>query len=199
MYRLKYLINGIIGVNEASHCNELFKFYNDKQGFLPPLGRGAEASIQLLNSISLVSKIFEKELKILEIGCGVSTQFISQTVNVSRHVVIEQSVEWQLVKNRKIEYAQNLEMAPRIDYDLVIVDGPLGKKTNSRPEILANLDLLQSRPIIMFDDTHRIGEYMTVKKLNKSLNDYSLFSVKGLKYHHLFIPNSLLNVYFQTR
>ena len=92
MYRLKYLINGIIGINEASQCNELFKFQNDKQDFLPPLWRGAEASIQLLNSISLVSKVFKKELNILEIGCGVSTQFISETLNVSRHVVIEQAV-----------------------------------------------------------------------------------------------------------
>lgn len=61
-------------------------------------------------------------------------------------------------------------------FNLVLVDGPLGSKHYSRPEILDIVDNLDKSFVIMLDDMNRIGEQETWKMLKAKLDE------KGIAY-----------------
>lgn len=139
-----------------------------------------------------------KPKSILELGLGESTKFISTYLDNyltnTNHLVIEQDENWKnlfvnnfkLSQNSKILISplmkmeikgfetnlyQNLDQITSEEYDLYLVDGPLGSANYSRYDIvlLAGQFKSEDQFIIVIDDYDRQGERETVMDLRRVL------------------------------
>ncbi len=142
--------------------------------------------------------------RILELGLGESSKFISVYINSylpnTRHLIIEQSLDWQNnfleefdlstkskikilpleqieVKGHLINSYSGFNGAIKGMHDFYLVDGPFGSNNFSRYDIV---NLINEFPqdhefVILFDDYDRKGEQQTVKVLLETLQ------MKGIK------------------
>ena len=149
--------------------------------------------------LNLLDKI--KPKNILELGFGFSSLPINQYARSAgaRHDICEGNPEWidyfkqtyckdgewnfrMLVKNeivKTIDGHENCRLYEdfRTDlnppYDFVLIDGPKGSKnTVSRPNILNDIDVLDSHSTIVFHDTRRPGEQLTMSMMLEKLKGY---------------------------
>jgi hypothetical protein len=145
-----------------------------------------------------------KPKKILELGLGESTKFISVYLEnylyKSNHTIIEQDDNWSenFKKNFKLSKRSNIVNCPleirqvngfsvnsyynfeskvSEKFDLYIIDGPLGSERFSRFEIIGLIEKFSKDEefIIVFDDINRKGETDTFKVL------IELLKSKGIK------------------
>jgi hypothetical protein len=164
----------------------------------------------------LLFKILQKTKpkSILEIGSGQSTKLTTRYIKESENAeitIIEDCEEWfentkqnifaskrsrylcspleqTKYRNRKcLWYSTKIFAEEDRTYDLILVDGPLGSRRNSRigianylPKILDNDNF-----ILIFDDAARIGELDTIRAVKKILRKnniaYLEFHVYGSK------------------
>jgi hypothetical protein len=146
-----------------------------------------------------------KPKKIIELGLGESTKFVSSCIKGinydCEYIIIEQSKEWKsyfetnfvLPKKTYIKYYptetkniqgfdvniyKDLNKLNNFNADLYIIDGPKGSKRFSRYDIyfLAEKFNKHSEFIILLDDCQRQGEEDTFSDLQK------LFKEKGISY-----------------
>lgn len=159
-----------------------------------------------------------KPKSIIEFGLGESSKFISTFLDNylkdSKHLIIEQSNEWNnfflqnftlstnsevkvlsLVKKEVKGFETNgyddIEKLQNKKFDLYIVDGPFGSKNYSRYDILDLANTLTSKDdfIIIMDDFQRKGEQQTTADLEK------LFNSKNINiYQKAYIGNKSLMV-----
>ena len=142
---------------------------------------------------------------IIEFGLGESTKMISTYLKnellESKHLVVEQNQDWLnhfssrfkltentevkihpqktiVQKEREINVYSDLDAYYKNDYDLFVIDGPIGSKTKSRIDILEFVKHANSASqfIIIMDDCHRKGEFNTFVNIGKALKD------KGIEY-----------------
>lgn len=148
-----------------------------------------------------------KPTKILELGLGESSKFISKYLDhyliESQHTIIEHDEGWKnafkttfqlnersrinICPPREIEvYGCNVTSYSGIEkivtdqvYDLYLVDGPIGSESYSRYDIISLVSQLtrENEFIIVVDDTHRKGEKETFKDL------VHLFQSKDINIH----------------
>ncbi|WP_296314937.1 hypothetical protein [Winogradskyella sp. UBA3174] len=150
-----------------------------------------------------------KPTKILELGLGESTKFISTYLNHmltnSWHTIVEQDEDWcvkfksnfplskqsniivsplseKVIDSSTVKVYENFESKVNETFDLYVVDGPHGSPTLSRVEILYLADLFTSNSefIIIFDDYNRLGEQNTVEKLFEILIKKNIKFYKGI-------------------
>lgn len=140
-----------------------------------------------------------KPKKILELGLGESTKFISVYLDSylkhSSHVVVEHDTEWidffnsnftlserttiihcplkQIVIENHISNSYD-GFADKLndDYDLIVIDGPFGCDHYSRYDVIHIVKKFNRNKsfILVFDDTQREGEKETVNKLLQILH-----------------------------
>tara|TARA_R100000789_G_C3003719_1_gene149539 strand:- start:542 stop:1264 length:723 start_codon:yes stop_codon:yes gene_type:complete len=146
--------------------------------------------------------------KILELGLGESTKFISEftktKLNSSLHQVIEHDENWlrkfskeyDISKNTNIELCslENIQfkgfkttvygkLKEKIakKYDFYLIDGPIGTLRYSRSDMIGLVDNIQPGDefIMLIDDYGRPGEKETVEKLKDKLKRRNIkFSYK---------------------
>jgi len=146
-----------------------------------------------------------RPLKILDMGLGESSKFIStyleNQLHQSSHTVIEQNSEWITLFKEKFTLTERstviylplvqkninsfqvnsydgLEEQITGIFDLYIVDGPFGSDRFSRFDIIGLLKRLnpQDEFMIIMDDMGRRGEQDTFNEIGK------LFKTKGIAY-----------------
>jgi len=145
---------------------------------------------------------------ILEFGLGESSKFTSQYQMVftdANLTIIEHDLTWYETFNNNIfsvsDYVSILpivkekwfgkkcytyeNLMPVIKghkYDFVIIDGPWGSNSFSRPQIIDIIenDLLDKQFIILLDDVERYGERQTLELIYKTLNKKGIGFNKGL-------------------
>ena len=155
---------------------------------------------------------------ILEFGLGESSKFISTYLDFylkeSSHLVIEQDVNWlknfksqfQLSDRTKIELCDlkkveikgfqvnvydSLENKIKNDFDLYIVDGPIGSPRYSRYDIVSLAKQINTNHqfIILLDDYERQGEKDTFFELE------SIFKSRGIViYSQTYFGQKLVKV-----
>ncbi len=191
--------------------NELLwsSVYHDSIKALPeinelPLNIGRfAASYNLLYLLHRIITISNPE-RVLEIGLGESTKFISCYLtnysNHTEHIVVEHDKTWinvfsqySLPQCSRIEQLDLIETKFRNKfsslnyknfgtlskygtYSIILVDGPFGKNRFSRNDILPHIESLINFDdfIIIFDDTNRYGEYETFRALKKKLRNLNV-------------------------
>ncbi len=122
---------------------------------------------------------------ILELGSGKgSTKNLSSSYQM---ISIEEDSKYVGLYNSKYIYAPikkgwyDVEVLQKIDedYDLIIVDGPVGE--GNRWGFLDHLNLFNTNVPIIVDDIHRQAELELLQKLAKRLQR-DAFIPKGVKY-----------------
>ena len=142
-----------------------------------------------------------KPRNILELGFGFSSLPINQYAQSAgaKHDICEGSSEWidyfssmyckdgewnfkMIVKNEIVKTIDGHDNCRLYDdfrsglnppYDFVLIDGPQGSKdTISRANILNDIDVLDNNSTIIFHDTRRPGEQLTMSKMMEKLNGY---------------------------
>lgn len=147
---------------------------------------------------------------ILEMGLGESTKFISHFLATNeyscKHVVVEHNEEWvqfysehvQLSAQTEIEVVsvenrtnrpdgieglayQHIKEEHWTQADLIVIDGPFGRGTYARSNVLDFVDYLSpKRPfILVFDDAQRPGEQNTIQELLQRLDAAGIESHVG--------------------
>lgn len=135
-----------------------------------------------------------KPKRILELGLGESTKFISAYIDHylldSNHTVVEQDKEWMKIflEKNKLSSRSSLICCPLVKvsfqgsevntyegfenkvqdkFDFYLIDGPFGSPRNSRRDILNLLTKLNTDDqfIVLMDDTNRIGEQDTLQEI----------------------------------
>ena len=138
---------------------------------------------------------------ILELGFGFSSLPINQYARNfgARHDICEGNTEWidyfnqkyckdggwnfnLIVKNEIVKTIYGYENCRIYDdfrnglnppYDFVLIDGPAGsKETVSRANILNDIDVLDKHSTVIFHDTRRVGEQITMSKMMENLKGY---------------------------
>ncbi|TYC17016.1 hypothetical protein ES677_02225 [Bizionia gelidisalsuginis] len=141
-----------------------------------------------------------KPKRILEMGLGESTKFISSYLEhyllESSHVVIEHDINWKktYLQAQSTSTRTTIEICPleqktinnhptnsykgiantiTTKFDLYVIDGPFGSSHYSRYDIVHLMDQFSKRDefIIILDDYNRLGEQETAKDLLSILND----------------------------
>lgn len=159
----------------------------------------------------LLFKILQKTKPktILELGSGQSTKLTTRYVkeNESSEItILEDSEEWyektksdiftskrsryicspleqiKFGKRKFLWYSTKILADEDKTYDLILVDGPFGKRRNSRIGIANFIPKIidVKNFIIIFDDAARIGEQDTIKAIKKILRKNS---ISYLEYH----------------
>lgn len=147
-----------------------------------------------------------KPKKILELGLGESSKFISTYLDNSlkdtKHTIVEQDKGWSTIFNanfplsnqsdiiicpiteitidsNKIKVYEDFKSKVNDTFDLYVIDGPHGSPTLSRVEILYLAEQFNSDSefVIIFDDYNRFGEQKTVEKL------FGILEKKDIKYY----------------
>lgn len=150
-----------------------------------------------------------KPLKILDLGLGESSKFISTYIknqlHQSIHHIVEQDNNWLLAFQAKFELTanstiyhcpltqlevngnhvnsyQNFEETIKGDYDLYLVDGPLGSPRYSRYQITSLLNRLNTNKqfILVLDDYNREGEKDTAQAIRDLLNKKGITFYEGV-------------------
>ena len=139
-----------------------------------------------------------KPSKILELGLGESSKFISTYIKSyipsCEHTIVEHSSEWiQSFKNRfnlsentkivhlpiinyvvkgfNVNKYTDFEKFITEEYCLYVIDGPFGSDRFSRYDIITLVEkFMENEFIIIIDDTNRIGENDTVLDIVSILN-----------------------------
>ncbi|MDX8338071.1 hypothetical protein SLH46_02680 [Draconibacterium sp. IB214405] len=157
-----------------------------------------------------------KPESILEFGLGesskITSQYVNGTSNPSALRIVEHDENWisffcknysQLKVTDKIMqfrlgesvvdkekstiYKGLLKGISDRKYDFVIIDGPFGSDSFSRPQILdiIKADLLMKNFVILFDDAEREGEQQTIKSIKLLLEqkgiDFAYGKYTGMK------------------
>jgi hypothetical protein len=154
-----------------------------------------------------------KPLRILELGLGESSKLIStyliHYLPNSYHLIIEHDDEWiksfrsrfnlasnseikkceidrMIVNNNEVIIYKDFNNIIQENFDLYIIDGPFGSDRFSRYNIITLVERFESNEfIILFDDSHRIGEQDTIKIITELLNgkkiNFYIASYSGLK------------------
>ena len=142
-----------------------------------------------------------KPKNILELGFGFSSLPINQYARSSgaRHDICEGNPKWidyfnqkyckdeewnfnLIVKNEIVKTLYGYENCRIYDdfrnglnppYDFVLIDGPRGsKETVSRANILNDIDVLDRHSTVVFHETRRVGEQITMSKMMEKLKGY---------------------------
>ena len=159
-----------------------------------------------------------KPKKILELGLGESSKFISSYLDnylfKSLHLIVEHDNLWEdkfksnfvlsersevlicplEIKNiggDEVNSYKGIENKINDKFDLYVVDGPFGSENISRTEIIQLMEKMRAEDefIIIMDDYQRIGEQNTVKILLK------LFKTKNIKvYQNSYFGRKTVNV-----
>ncbi|MEA2070787.1 MAG: hypothetical protein U9O98_05795 [Asgard group archaeon] len=176
-----------------------------------PDGHAANATF-----LYLLFKIYHliKPVNLLELGSGQSTLLTSKYIEEqekAKAIVLEHNKKWyELFKNRLVSsnrfeyvysplesikigkgnylwYNTKIFEKQEVKFNLIIIDGPVGVRRNSRIGILKYIPQIldQNKFIILLDDTERRGEKDTIKKIKKTLKkhsiNYSVFHRYGIK------------------
>lgn len=149
-----------------------------------------------------------KPSRIIEFGLGESTKMITAHLKNelpdSTHLVVEQNQDWlnhfssrfTLTKNTEVKILplkkiiheeeevntyDGIDQLSKNKYDLFVIDGPFGSKSNSRIDILEFMKNAQSSNqfIIIMDDCHRKGEYRTFMNVCKMLDKKGIVYAKN--------------------
>lgn len=153
-------------------------------------------------------------IHILEFGLGESTKMTSQFIKANPETqltVIEQDENWIGFASKKLQLPSNgnIQHCPLINtiiknqsvksygnfqekiqgqkFDMILIDGPHGSPNYSRYEIISIIEnnQLAETFVILFDDTHRIGEKQTLQDIISCLKqkniDFAQASYKGEK------------------
>lgn len=144
-----------------------------------------------------------KPVKILELGLGETTKFIStyaeNNSKIKLHTIIEQDADWKNLFEKKFVLSKSSEILLsdveeitvngfqtkiysklsnkiKTPYDLYLIDGPKGSKRYSRYDILniAEDFNIDDEFVIVFDDAQRLGEKDTINKLITRLNEIGI-------------------------
>ncbi len=149
-----------------------------------------------------------KPKKILDLGLGESSKFISQYLDnylfESHHTIIEQDEIWIEAFNNRFALSQRsklihcpldeinikgfksyaykgFEEIVHEKFDLYIIDGPFGSDRYSRYDIIKKINelSLEDEFIILFDDANRKGEQDTVNDAISILNNKGINTYIG--------------------
>ncbi|KEZ92422.1 hypothetical protein [Nonlabens ulvanivorans] len=187
-------LNEIIWANVYSDSIRGYSFLNDLS---LNIGRFACNYTLLYLTHRIVNSV--KPKRVLEIGLGESTKFLStfinHTIDDCKHFVVEHNKEWisffpssnlydcteiKYFEVEKSTYNGNYKSLNYVGfetlgcfgtYEVIIIDGPHGTKNFSRNDVLQNLEHLIdfNNFTIVFDDTNRSGELQTYKAMLKKL------------------------------
>ena len=156
-------------------------------------GRWAISYIVLYVLYRILNEIHPSS--ILECGLGQSSKLTMQyaRANNANLMIFENNPEWLKFFEKQVPYASeyttilDAEMVTIVPphesrtyhgfkqtigstkFNLVMIDGPLGSKHYSRPQILDVVDNLADSFVIMLDDMNRIGEQETWGLLKEKL------------------------------
>lgn len=156
-------------------------------------GRWAVSYIVLYVLYRVLNEV--KPASILECGLGQSSKLMVQYAqnNNADLIICENNPEWLKFFEKQVPYASeyttilDAEMVTIVPphesrtyhgfkqtigstkFNLVMIDGPLGSKHYSRPQILDVVDNLADSFVIMLDDMNRIGEQETWGLLKEKL------------------------------
>ena len=162
-------------------------------------GRWAISYIVLYVLYRILNEIHPSS--ILECGLGQSSKLTMQyaRANNANLMIFENNPEWLKFFEKQVPYASeyttilDAEMVTIVPphesrtyhgfkqtigstkFNLVMIDGPLGSKHYSRPQILDVVDNLADSFVIMLDDMNRIGEQETWGVLKEK------FDARGIK------------------
>lgn len=148
-----------------------------------------------------------KPSKILDIGLGVTTVLISryfEKEDVGEHLIIEHDKDWIefYLKNRNLSlysHVNQVELQMKTEdekkqyyyeglasilenkkFEVISIDAPFGSEINSRADILAYLpQILEKEFVIIMDDTERVAEQETLKKITDNLRDHGIKTWTG--------------------
>ena len=141
-----------------------------------------------------------KPAKILEMGLGESSKFISVYLDNylynTEHYILEQDKDWaahfnknfqlsknsrivisplttKIIKDNNVKCYEDLSVINNQIYNLYVIDGPFGSINFSRFEIveLSKGFSTDDEFIIIMDDYNRVGEQNTIAALIEILND----------------------------
>jgi len=154
---------------------------------------------------------------ILELGLGESSKlvstFIKNNLQNCEHIIIEQNQNWinefrnkftfndqtevihlpletQKIEGFDVYKYKDFDKSINKQYELYIIDGPYGSDRFSRFDIIGLVNnFINNEFIILFDDTHRLGEIDTVNQITTILKSKNI-----IFYQNEYIGNKSVTV-----
>ena len=141
-----------------------------------------------------------RTLNVLEMGLGESSKFISIYLSSyskkSKHIILEHNIEWkehylrlnrltnnsevllselEVIDNEPCSY-EEIKNIDGNDFNVFVVDGPIGTKTHSRVDICKVIDDFKQNKsfVILIDDTNRQGEKNTLDNAFQILREKNI-------------------------
>lgn len=191
---------------------------------------GGAANYSMLYKLFKVLDIIKPNI-ILEFGLGQTTKLTCQYAEANKNkkvIVIDDDTDWVDMYKKQTKVPKNLELITlelqdfryknkvlqrmgeykdldkvlgKTQFNLVIVDGPIGyDKEYPRTNVISLVNNLAKDFVVIFDDAEREGEQRTLdlfrKELNKSSIEFAEFSWNGSKTQHYFCAKHLYKMTF---